>query len=264
MRTRRILSILPAAAIAVTLAACGSSSSGGTPTPSGSTSWHPTRRVRFTDRRRRRLHREQRPGADVRRPAREGRASPSTSRRSAAPRSSRARWRRARSRSSPSTPRRTPTRCRPRSRAPRRRRREPESSDHAEAPQEVRDQARADLTWTPSKAVDQNAFAVTKTFATSHNLTTLSDLGSSGVSVKLGAPAECSTRPFCQPGLKHTYGIKISGLVPLDFDSLPLKQAVKTGNGPARRGVDHRRDARPARPRCRFSPTTSTCRTPTT
>jgi osmoprotectant transport system substrate-binding protein len=83
---------------------------------------------------------------------------------------------------------------------------------------------------TPSKAVDQNAFAVTKAFATQHHLTTLSDLGSSGLAVKLAAPAECSSRPFCEPGLKNTYKINITGLTPLDFDSLPLKQAIKSGN----------------------------------
>src|SRR4051812_17194777 len=81
----------------------------------------------------------------------------------------------------------------------------------------------------PAQAVDQNAFAVTKDFATKHHLTTLTDLGKSGISVKLGAPAECPTRPFCQPGLEKTYKIKISGLTPFDFDSLPLKQALKSG-----------------------------------
>ena len=81
----------------------------------------------------------------------------------------------------------------------------------------------------PAQAVDQNAFAVTKDFAAKHNLKTLSDLGKSGISVKLAAPAECPTRPFCKPGLEKTYGIKISGITPLDFDSLPLKQALKSG-----------------------------------
>jgi osmoprotectant transport system substrate-binding protein len=81
----------------------------------------------------------------------------------------------------------------------------------------------------PAQAVDQNAFAVTKDFASKNNLTTLSDLGKSGLTVKLAAPAECSTRPFCKPGLEQTYGIKVSSILPLAFDSLPLKQAVKSG-----------------------------------
>jgi osmoprotectant transport system substrate-binding protein len=83
---------------------------------------------------------------------------------------------------------------------------------------------------TPAQAVDQNAFAVTKAFATAHHLTTLSQLGASGIAVKLAAPAECSSRPFCEPGLKKIYHINITGLTPLDFDSLPLKQAVKSGS----------------------------------
>lgn len=81
----------------------------------------------------------------------------------------------------------------------------------------------------PAQAVDQNAFAVAKAYAAQHKLTTLSDLGASGLTVKLAAPAECATRPFCKPGLEKTYGIKISGITPLAFDSLPAKQAVKTG-----------------------------------
>jgi osmoprotectant transport system substrate-binding protein len=81
---------------------------------------------------------------------------------------------------------------------------------------------------TPAQAVDQNAFAVTKSFATAHHLTTLSSLGASKLPVKLAAPAECPTRPFCEPGLKKVYGINVTGLTPLDFDSLPLKQAIKS------------------------------------
>jgi osmoprotectant transport system substrate-binding protein len=79
----------------------------------------------------------------------------------------------------------------------------------------------------PAEAVDQNAFAVTQGFADKNNLKTLTDLGKSGISVKLGAPAECPTRPFCQPGLEKTYNIKISGITPLAFDSLPVKQGLK-------------------------------------
>ena len=81
----------------------------------------------------------------------------------------------------------------------------------------------------PANAVDQNAFAVSKTFASQHHLTTLSDLGKAGISVALAATPECPQRPFCQPGLKKTYGIKVSKLLPLGFDSLQVKQAVKSG-----------------------------------
>nr|WP_268904146.1 glycine betaine ABC transporter substrate-binding protein [Candidatus Frankia alpina] len=61
----------------------------------------------------------------------------------------------------------------------------------------------------PADAVDQNAFAVSTSFATQHNLKTLSDLAASGQTVKIVAGPECETRPFCQPGLEKTYGIKI-------------------------------------------------------
>src|SRR4051794_33408634 len=79
---------------------------------------------------------------------------------------------------------------------------------------------------TPANAVDQNAFAVTKTFASAHHLTTLTDLGKTGIAVKLAATAECPARPFCKPGLEKTYNIKVSSILPLGFDTLPVKQAV--------------------------------------
>jgi len=80
----------------------------------------------------------------------------------------------------------------------------------------------------PADAVDQNAFAVTKEFADKNNLKTLTDLGDSGLHVKLAATAECPDRPFCQPGLEDTYGITITDILPLGFDTLPVKQAVKS------------------------------------
>lgn len=81
----------------------------------------------------------------------------------------------------------------------------------------------------PSKAVDQNAFAVSKAYAKQHNLKTLSDLGKSGLSVKLAAGNDCLTRPLCEPGLKKTYGIKVSKIDPLGVDTPQSKQAVKQG-----------------------------------
>ncbi|MEU7045239.1 ABC transporter substrate-binding protein [Streptomyces varsoviensis] len=81
----------------------------------------------------------------------------------------------------------------------------------------------------PGKAVDQNAFAVTKEFAEKHHLKTLSDLGKSKQKVKLAAGDECPDRPFCQPGLEKTYGIDITGIDPLDVGSVQAKQAVKDG-----------------------------------
>lgn len=81
----------------------------------------------------------------------------------------------------------------------------------------------------PSKAQDQNAFAVTKDFASANNLTTLSDLGTFSASnpVTLGGPPECPERPFCQQGLESVYGVKIDTFVPLDSGGPLTIQAVQ-------------------------------------
>ncbi|MCL9761146.1 ABC transporter substrate-binding protein [Frankia sp. AiPa1] len=81
----------------------------------------------------------------------------------------------------------------------------------------------------PASAVDQNAFAVSKSFATQHRLKNLSDLGASGLTVKIAAGPECATRPFCQPGLEKTYGIKISEIVRTGVDTPQTKAAVRKG-----------------------------------
>jgi osmoprotectant transport system substrate-binding protein len=81
----------------------------------------------------------------------------------------------------------------------------------------------------PGQAVDQNAFAVTKDFADKHHLKTLTDLGKSKAKVKLAAGDECPARPFCEPGLKKTYGIDVSSLDPKGVGTVAAKQAVKNG-----------------------------------
>ncbi|MET9958906.1 ABC transporter substrate-binding protein [Streptomyces sp. NPDC006326] len=78
-------------------------------------------------------------------------------------------------------------------------------------------------------AVDQNAFAVSAEFAAKNNLKTLSDLGGSGLKVKIAAGDECAVRPFCAPGLKKTYGIDVSGIDPKGVGTPQAKQAVKDG-----------------------------------
>jgi len=78
---------------------------------------------------------------------------------------------------------------------------------------------------TPSQAVDQNAFAVTKATAQKYNLTKLSDLAAIGDQLVLGAGPECPTRPFCQPGLEKTYGIHFKSFKALDTDG-PLTRAA--------------------------------------
>ncbi|MEV6955159.1 ABC transporter substrate-binding protein [Streptomyces sp. NPDC051183] len=79
------------------------------------------------------------------------------------------------------------------------------------------------------EAVDQNAFAVSREFAQKNNLKTLSDLGKSGLKVKIAAGDECAVRPFCAPGLKKAYGIDISGIDPKGVGTPQAKQAVKDG-----------------------------------
>lgn len=81
----------------------------------------------------------------------------------------------------------------------------------------------------PSDATDQNAFFVTEDFAQSNDLKTLSDLAGLGDPVKLGAPPDCQGRPDCEGGLTKVYGIEVSDLVPLDFASAQVKDAVKNG-----------------------------------
>jgi osmoprotectant transport system substrate-binding protein len=85
----------------------------------------------------------------------------------------------------------------------------------------------------PSAAADQNAFAVTKAVADKYSLKTLSDFGSkcSGAASVLGGPAECPQRPFCQPGLESTYGIKFGKFVSFGAEAggPQTKNALKTG-----------------------------------
>jgi osmoprotectant transport system substrate-binding protein len=87
--------------------------------------------------------------------------------------------------------------------------------------------AKAGLTiGTASKAQDQNGFAVTQAFA--DKLSTLSDLASACGGVVLAGPAECPQRPFCQIGLEHTYGLKISDFKSYDFGA--IGQAIRKGD----------------------------------
>jgi len=83
---------------------------------------------------------------------------------------------------------------------------------------------------TPSAAVDQNAFAVTKDTQTKYSLTKLSDLAPIGSKLTLGAGPECPTRPYCQPGLKTTYGITFKAFKPLDTDGPLTRAAFKNGS----------------------------------
>ncbi|MFG2964953.1 ABC transporter substrate-binding protein [Streptomyces sp. NPDC048288] len=81
----------------------------------------------------------------------------------------------------------------------------------------------------PGRAVDQNAFAVTAAYAREHHLETLSDLGASGLKVRLAAGDECVQRPYCEPGLKKVYGIDITGIDPKGVGTTQAKLAVQHG-----------------------------------
>jgi osmoprotectant transport system substrate-binding protein len=83
----------------------------------------------------------------------------------------------------------------------------------------------------PSKAADQNAFAVTKKLADKYSLKTLSDFAGkcSGAATILGGPPECPQRPFCKPGLEQKYGIQFGSFASLDTGGPQTKNGLKTG-----------------------------------
>ncbi|HSV67789.1 MAG TPA: glycine betaine ABC transporter substrate-binding protein [Mycobacteriales bacterium] len=83
----------------------------------------------------------------------------------------------------------------------------------------------------PAQAADQNAFAVTKAYADANGLRTLSDLAArcNGGELVLGGPTECKERPFCQPGLERTYGLRFTGFQTLDSGGPLTKTALRQG-----------------------------------
>lgn len=83
----------------------------------------------------------------------------------------------------------------------------------------------------PAAATDRNAFAVKTAFAQANHITTLSQLATYSKShpVSLAGPPECPTRPFCEPGLKTTYGMKISHFQQTDEDGPLTRKALTSG-----------------------------------
>ena len=83
----------------------------------------------------------------------------------------------------------------------------------------------------PSEAADQNAFAVTQAFADGLGVSTLSELADAcgDGSLVLGGPTECPDRPFCQPGLEETYGLRFDGFRELDAGGPLTKAALEQG-----------------------------------
>jgi osmoprotectant transport system substrate-binding protein len=84
----------------------------------------------------------------------------------------------------------------------------------------------------PSQAADENAFAVTQALADKLKVTTLSELADAckDGSLVLGGPAECPTRPFCQPGLEGTYKLTFAGFTPTDTGGPLTKTAIQKGD----------------------------------
>jgi osmoprotectant transport system substrate-binding protein len=83
----------------------------------------------------------------------------------------------------------------------------------------------------PADATDKNAFAVKKSFATAHNLTTLSQLAAYSKThpLKLAGPPECPQRPFCEAGLKSTYGMKFASFKQTDPGGPLTEKAIASG-----------------------------------
>lgn len=83
----------------------------------------------------------------------------------------------------------------------------------------------------PSEAADQNAFAVTREFAETNEVTTLSELAEKcgGSDLVLGGPPECPERPFCQPGLEETYGLDFASFTALDAGGPLTQTALRQG-----------------------------------
>jgi osmoprotectant transport system substrate-binding protein len=82
----------------------------------------------------------------------------------------------------------------------------------------------------PSPAADQNAFAVTRATADRLRLRRISDLAPHAANMTLGAGPECPTRPFCQPGLEKTYGLRFKTFRPLDSGGPRTMEALEKGD----------------------------------
>ena len=82
---------------------------------------------------------------------------------------------------------------------------------------------------TASAATDQDAYNVTKAFATEHGLVSLEDLKKVSGSIKVAANSEFETRPYGPKGLKQFYGVDVT-VVPVEDSGGPLTvKALKDG-----------------------------------
>ena len=83
---------------------------------------------------------------------------------------------------------------------------------------------------TPSAAFDGNAYAVTKATAAKYNLKTLSDLTPIAGQLVFGAGPECPTYKFCLPGLMSVYGLHFKQTLTLDTDGPATRAAFKNNS----------------------------------
>ena len=86
-----------------------------------------------------------------------------------------------------------------------------------------------------SPAADQNGYGVSQATATKDHLTSLDQISKYSSSWIFGGPAECQTRPDCLPGLASAYGAHFSSFKALDAGG-PLTLAALV-NGSIQMGV---------------------------
>jgi osmoprotectant transport system substrate-binding protein len=69
---------------------------------------------------------------------------------------------------------------------------------------------------TPSAAVDQDVYVVTKEYSEANGVTSLADLKKVAADAVLGGPSELEKRPYGPEGLEQVYGAKIKQFKPYD------------------------------------------------
>ena len=82
----------------------------------------------------------------------------------------------------------------------------------------------------PAPAQDTNAIVVTAATAARYGLRSVVDLARVAPRLVFGGPPECPGRPYCLPGLEHTYGIHFKRFIPLDAAGPLTLQALDAGN----------------------------------
>ena len=82
----------------------------------------------------------------------------------------------------------------------------------------------------PAPAQDTNAIVVTAATAARYGLRSIADLARVAPRLVFGGPPECPGRPYCLPGLEHTYGIHFRRFIALDAAGPLTLQALEAGN----------------------------------